>query len=111
LGAFRALASIPTDQAGRLALDPVIRSIVDARDPSLLPTLEAYLDSGCDVKGTSAFLKVHRGTVYYRLHKVETVSGLNLRDGLDRLALHLSIKLARLAGVIPYRGAGQAARR
>lgn len=107
LGAFRALVSIPTDQAGRLALDPVIRSIVDAGDPSLLPTLEAYLDSGCDVKGTSAFLKVHRGTVYYRLHKVEALSGLSLRDGLDRLTLHLSIKLGRMAGLLPYRGIGQ----
>jgi sugar diacid utilization regulator len=103
LGAFRALVSIPSDQVGQLALDPVLKSIVDAGDPSLLPTLEAYLDSGCDVKDTSAFLSVHRGTVYYRLHKVESVSGLNLRDGLDRLTLHLSIKLGRLAGVLPHR--------
>ena len=111
LGAFRALVSIPTDQVGRLALDPIIRSIVDAGDPSLLPTLEAYLDSGCDVKGTSAFLNVHRGTVYYRIHKAESVSGLNLRDGFDRLTLHLSIKLGRLAGLIPHRSTIPGARR
>lgn len=109
LGAFRALVSIPTDQAGGLALDPVVRSIVDCGDPSLLPTIEAYLDSGCDVKDTSAFLNVHRGTVYYRLHKVENVSGLNLRDGLDRLTLHLAIKLARLAGLIAHRAAAHPA--
>lgn len=111
LGAFRALVSIPPDQLGGLALDQPVRSIVEAGDPSLLPTLEAYLDSGCDVKDTSAFLNVHRGTVYYRLHKVEAVSGLNLRDGLDRLALHLSIKLGRLAGVIPHRANSHATRR
>jgi len=111
LGAFRALVSIPTDQVGGLALDPVLRSIVDAGDPNLLPTLEAYLDSGCDVKDTSEFLNVHRGTVYYRLHKVESVSGLSLRDGLDRLTLHLSIKLGRLAGVINHRPAGGSQRR
>lgn len=111
LGAFRALVSIPTDQVGGLAVDSVVRSIMEVGDPSLLPTLEAYLDSGCDVKCTSAFLNVHRGTVYYRLRKVESVSGLNLRDGLDRLALHLSIKLGRLAGLIPHRNAEQPPRR
>ena len=101
IGAFRALASIPVDQLGSLAMDPCVKSIVDADDPSLLPTVETFLDSGCDVKDTSAFLKVHRGTVYYRLHKVESLSGLNLKDGLDRLNLHLSIKLGRLAGTLP----------
>jgi len=100
IGAFRALVSIPPDQLGGLAMDPCVRSILDAGDPSLLQTVETYLDSGCDVKDTSAFLNVHRGTVYYRLHKVESVSGLNLRDGLDRLTLHMSIKLGRLAGLI-----------
>jgi sugar diacid utilization regulator len=103
IGAFRALVSIPPDQLGGLALDPSVKAILDAGDASLLPTLETYLDSGCDVKDTSTFLKVHRGTVYYRLHKVETVSGLSLRDGLDRLTLHMSIKLGRLAGLIPHR--------
>jgi hypothetical protein len=101
LGAFRALVSVPTEQVGGVTLDPCVQSIVDAGDPSLLPTVEAYLDSGCDVKDTSEFLNVHRGTVYYRLHKIESISGLNLRDGLDRLALHLGIKLGRLAGLIP----------
>ncbi|MFE9689104.1 PucR family transcriptional regulator [Micromonospora sp. NPDC005806] len=110
LGAFRALVCIPTDQVGALAAS-VVRSIMDAGDPSLLPTLEAYLDSGCDMKCTSAFLNVHRGTVYHRLRKVETVSGLHLHDGLDRLALHLSIKLGRLAGLIPHRNGGQPAGR
>jgi sugar diacid utilization regulator len=105
LGAFRVLVSIPSDQIGALA-SSVVQSIMDAGDSSLLPTLEAYLDSGCDVKCTSAFLNVHRGTVYYRLRKVETVSGLHLRDGLDRLALHLSIKLGRLAGLILTRTPG-----
>lgn len=100
IGAFRALASIPPDQLGGLAMDPCVRSILDTGDSSLLQTVETYLDSGCDVKDTSAFLNVHRGTVYYRLHKVETASGLNLRDGLDRLTLHMSIKLGRLAGLI-----------
>jgi hypothetical protein len=99
LGVYRALSSIPADQLDTAALDPRIRTILDAGDPSLVTTLEAYLDSGCDMKRTCGLLKVHRGTVYYRLQKAESLSGLRLADGMDRLALHLGLKIARLAGL------------
>jgi len=100
LGVYRALSSIPANQLDTAALDPRIRLILDAGDPSLVITLEAYLDGGCDMKRTCGLLKVHRGTVYYRLRKAEALSGLRLGDGMDRLALHLGLKIARLAGLI-----------
>jgi DNA-binding PucR family transcriptional regulator len=100
LGVFRTLTSIPTDQLDSAALDPRVRAILDADDPSLVTTLEAYLDCGCDVKHTCGLLNVHRGTVYYRLQKAESLSGLDLGDGMDRLALHLGVKIARLAGLL-----------
>jgi DNA-binding PucR family transcriptional regulator len=43
---------------------------------------------------------VHRATVYSRIHRVEEITGVSLDDGESRLALHLSIKLARLTGLI-----------
>jgi hypothetical protein len=46
-------------------------------------------------------LGIHRATFYYRLHRIERITGLNLQSGDDRLALHLGLKLARLAGVHP----------
>lgn len=100
LGVYRALASIPPEQLGTAALDPRVRRILDTGDPSLVATLEAYLDNGCDMKQTCAQLHVHRGTVYYRLQKSEALSGLVLQDGMDRLALHLGLKIARLAGLM-----------
>ena len=56
---------------------------------------------GCDAKATYERLHIHRATLYYRLQKVEKVTGVNLADGNDRLALHLGFKLSRLAGLHP----------
>jgi hypothetical protein len=41
---------------------------------------------------------VHRTTLYYRLGRAEQISGLNLRDGRDRLLLHLVLGLRRVHG-------------
>ncbi|HZC41282.1 MAG TPA: helix-turn-helix domain-containing protein, partial [Streptosporangiaceae bacterium] len=46
-------------------------------------------------------LHLHRATLYYRLGKAERLTGADLRDGQDRLALHLGLKLARLTGRYP----------
>jgi PucR-like helix-turn-helix protein len=67
-------------------------------------TLEVYLDLGCDAKAASERLHLHRATLYYRLEKVARLTDANLRDGNDRLALHLGFKLARLAGLHPCPG-------
>jgi hypothetical protein len=101
LGVFRALAQLPAD-AAESALDPRVAALFGAGDETLVRTLETYLDLGCDVKAASARLHLHRATVYYRLDKAERLCGINLRDGNDRLALHLGFKLARLADLHPY---------
>jgi sugar diacid utilization regulator len=56
---------------------------------------------GCDAKATSERLHIHRAMLYYRIQKVEKVTGMNLADGNDRLALHLGFKLSRLVGLHP----------
>lgn len=98
LGVFRTLAQLP-EPAVELAIDPRLMTLFAAGDPALVSTLEVYLDLGCDVKAASARLHLHRATLYYRLEKAQRLTGANLRDGNDRLAIHLSFKLARLAGL------------
>lgn len=101
LGVFRALAQLPAD-AAESALDPRVAALFAAGDEALVRTLETYLDLGCDVKAASARLHLHRATLYYRLDKAGRLCGINLRDGNDRLAVHLGFKLARLADLHPY---------
>ncbi|GAA3941909.1 hypothetical protein GCM10023085_24450 [Actinomadura viridis] len=95
LGALRVLIGTPKDLLRDL-MDPRVQRLCRAQMPSLIDTLEKYLDSGCDIQATAAQMHVHRGTVYYRLDKVASLSGLDLGDGMDRLALHLGIKTMRL---------------
>lgn len=99
LGVFRALTQLPEDSDS--IIDRRVRWLLDNADPETLETLESYLDLGCDAKNTSERLHVHRATLYYRLRKVEETAGVDLRDGMDRLAVHLGLKLARLGAVQP----------
>jgi len=43
-------------------------------------------------------MQIHRQTLYYRLSRIEAVTGLDLADGDARLLLHASLRAARLAG-------------
>lgn len=101
LGAFRVLAQLPSAEAAEQAMDPRVVMLFDTTGPEVVATLETYLDLGCDAKATSERLYLHRTTLYYRLDKIERLTGVDLHNGDDRLAVHLSLKLARLAGMYP----------
>ena len=87
LGAFRLLRDVPGP-------DPVIESLAEA--PELLHTLEVYLDHAGTVARAAEALHIHRQTLYYRLSRIEALTGCDLTDGRSRLLLHMSVKLARL---------------
>ncbi|WP_406315628.1 helix-turn-helix domain-containing protein [Streptosporangium sp. NBC_01639] len=63
--------------------------------PALVDTLETYLDRGGDAQQTARLLHLHRTSLYYRLARIEELTGRSLKDGSHRLELHLALKLAR----------------
>lgn len=99
LGVFRTLVQLPMDETTESALDPRLALLLHCDDEQVVATLETYLDLACDAKATAAHLHLHRGTLYYRLQKAQRMGGIDLRDGHDRLAIHLGFKLARLIGL------------
>jgi hypothetical protein len=101
LGAFRTLALLSMDAEAVASIDPRLAALLNQADAPTLATLETYLDLAGDAKASAERLSLHRGTLYYRLQKVEQLAGISLRSGDDRLALHLGFKLARLAGLYP----------
>lgn len=109
LGAFRMLAQIPVHDDCERSLDPRLVTLLGT-DPELVRTVEAYLDLAGDAKRTAEYLHLHRATLYYRLDKAQQLTGVDLRDGNDRLALHMSFKLARLVGRHPAGPVTDAAR-
>lgn len=100
LGIYQMLTEIPIDVLNRDTLHSGLVKLLEApRADDLLPTLERYLDLAGDVQGTAASLFLHRTTLYHRLRRIERIADVDLGKGDDRLALHLSVKLARLQGV------------
>lgn len=68
-------------------------------DPVLASTVETFLDCAGDVQRAARELHVHRTTLYHRLGRAEQICGLSLRDGRDRLLLHLALGLRRVHGL------------
>jgi sugar diacid utilization regulator len=76
-----------------------LRALLDSPEARpMIETLETYLDVAGNAQLTAERLNLHRTSLYYRLQRVEQLANTDLKDGLERLALHLAIKLARLTG-------------
>jgi DNA-binding PucR family transcriptional regulator len=63
-------------------------------------TARTVLDRGGDIAAAAAALHIHRTTLYYRIDRIEALTGVNLRAGPGRDDLHLALRLAA------YREAG-----
>lgn len=101
LGVYRLLIKLPLDDLPTDAIPLGLRALMDAdSEGPLVETLETWLDEGCDSRATVARLQVHRTSLYYRLGRIEEITGLSLNSGAARLDLHLGLKLARLQGLL-----------
>ena len=75
--------------------DPVVVPLL--ADRVLTETAEAFLDCAGSPSRAASALQIHRQTLYYRLSRIEAVTGLDLADGGARLLLHASLRAARLS--------------
>lgn len=92
IGAFRLLTALPPGSSH----DPAVSPLFSPAQAGLARTAETYLDCAGQAGRTAAELGIHRQTLYYRLSRIEQLTGLDLDDGEDRLLLHMALKAARL---------------
>ncbi|MFE3856394.1 PucR family transcriptional regulator [Streptomyces griseorubiginosus] len=92
IGPYRLLTALPPETAQDFA----VRPLLSPAHRELARTAEVYLDCAGQAGRTAAALGIHRQTLYYRLSRVEQLTGLDLDDGEDRLLLHMTLKGARL---------------
>ncbi|WP_225794676.1 PucR family transcriptional regulator [Streptomyces aculeolatus] len=90
IGPYRLLTDLPG------GVDPVVGRLLEPAHAELARTAEVYLDHAGQAARTAAALGIHRQTLYYRLSRVEELTGLDLTSGEDRLLLHMALKSARL---------------
>lgn len=73
---------------------PAIRVLqkADASSSSeYLQTLRCYLDCSCHSSAACEVLHIHRNTLNYRLHKIETLTGLDLNDAGTRISFSVGL--------------------
>ncbi|MEV7981483.1 helix-turn-helix domain-containing protein [Streptomyces sp. NPDC086519] len=93
IGPYRLLTALPPPASPDRAVAPLLTPA----HHELARTAEVYLDHAGQAGRTATALGIHRQTLYYRLSRVEQLTGLDLDDGEDRLLLHMALKRARLA--------------
>lgn len=101
MGIYRLLAPVGEETGPDDLPDGITRLLEHPGGEMLLHTLETYLDHGGDAQATTAELFLARGSLYYRLHRIEEIADVNLRCGHDRLMLHVGLKMARICGLYP----------
>ncbi|WP_405863596.1 helix-turn-helix domain-containing protein [Streptomyces sp. NBC_01515] len=92
IGPYRLLTSLSPESPH----DPAVAPLLSPAHHELARTAEVYLDCAGQAGRAAAELGIHRQTLYYRLSRVEQLTGLDLDDGEDRLLLHMALKRARL---------------
>lgn len=92
IGPYRTLTALAPDTLP----DPAVRALLTPVQRELARTAEVFLDCAGQASRTAAELGIHRQTLYYRLSRVQQLTGLDLNDGEDRLLLHMALKAARL---------------
>nr|WP_202534834.1 helix-turn-helix domain-containing protein [Streptomyces sp. SID4923] len=92
IGPYRTLTALAPDALP----DPAVRPLLTPAQRDLARTAEVFLDCAGQASRTAAELGIHRQTLYYRLSRVQQLTGLDLNDGEDRLLLHMALKAARL---------------
>ncbi|BBB00392.1 putative transcriptional regulator [Actinacidiphila reveromycinica] len=92
IGPYRLLTALPADASP----DPAIAALLSDAHRELAHTAEVFLDHAGQAGRTATALAIHRQTLYYRLSRIEQLTGLDLSDGESRLLLHMALKAARL---------------
>jgi hypothetical protein len=93
LGEWHLIAAAPAELTpGRV--HPGADVLAAQKRSELIETARCVLDNGGDVTVSAEQLHIHRTTLYYRLERIEALTGVNLRLAAGRDALQMALHLA-----------------
>ncbi|MFO7274355.1 MAG: PucR family transcriptional regulator ligand-binding domain-containing protein [Bacillota bacterium] len=98
LGVYRLLHNQPAEELERFVLD-FLGPLLDydrKHDARLVETLAAYLRYGGNIKRIARELYAHYNTITYRLHRIQQISGLELKNPEHLLNAHVALKALQL---------------
>ncbi len=81
-------------------VSPQLRSLMDydsSKNAGLIETLKIYLDNINNLNGAAEALHIHRNTLFYRLRKIEDLTGWDLDSGrcLNKINFYLKAEQLR----------------
>jgi PucR family transcriptional regulator, purine catabolism regulatory protein len=103
LTAERMLLARPTAELDELITELLggLVALPSPRRDELLATLESYLDSARSKAATARRLRLHRQTLYQRLHRIEQLLGRDLDDPRIGTGLALAVRAWRIRQAVP----------
>ena len=96
LGVYAAFQHLYRDPSAPERICPGVGALLDERAGTYRQTMRCYLGCGAQAQQAAVQLHIHRTTLYWRLARVAELVPLDLRQGEDRLKLHLALTLADL---------------
>ncbi|MFD9725283.1 PucR family transcriptional regulator [Streptomyces sp. NPDC059072] len=106
LGELTVLLQLPEHVLNTSLVPKSLRTLTEGHGGDRLrDTLRCYLEHAGSIPRTADTLGIHRTSLYYRLRRIQEITGLDLDDGANRLTLHLGLRVGELLAP----GAGAAA--
>ncbi|MGW3074330.1 PucR family transcriptional regulator, partial [Kitasatospora sp. NPDC001132] len=94
LGEYTMFLQLPDSALNESLLpNPLRRLLDDGAGARLEETLRCFLENAGSVPRTAEVLELHRTSLYYRLRRIQEITGLDLDDGAHRLVLHMGLRL------------------
>ena len=93
LGSWRLIVAAPPDLAVA-DIHPGADVLARQARPDLMITARTVLDHGGDIARAAERLHIHRTTLYYRIERIEALTGVNLKTSPQRDDLHMALRLA-----------------
>jgi hypothetical protein len=93
LGEWHLIVAAPPDLTPG-QVHPGAGVLAAQKRPELIETARCVLDNVGDVTVSAEQLHIHRSTLYYRLERIEELTGVNLRLAVGRDALQMALHLA-----------------
>ncbi|WP_330333406.1 helix-turn-helix domain-containing protein [Streptomyces sp. NBC_00536] len=97
LGELAVLFQLPEHALNASLVPKQLRTLSGAHGGDRLrDTLRCFLEHAGSVPRTADTLGIHRTSLYYRLRRIQEITGADLDDGAHRLTLHLGLRIEEL---------------
>ena len=94
-GYFGLLLEATLEDPTRVIPSEVTQLRTTGTGADLIKTASVFSQEAGDISKTSNRLRIHRTTLYYRLARIEELTGYDLKNGDERLALHIGTALIK----------------